>query len=530
MPTQDSTRPSSSESSPSLFNLYSDKLSTFLLAILLAYAGFTSICRAAARPFWYDEICTFIMLRQQRISYLWRALKQGADVHPPGFYIAERFAIAFAANENIAFRLLSILSFLCTVLCLFILVRKRRGGMISLLCAGISLSTVLYDYFAVESRPYSLVVACIAFALVCYERAPAVRWMVLMGFSLALAQSFHYYAFFSFLPFVVSEAVLFLTRRHLRWPVWLALGCGILPLIAFWPLLWPSRALYGAHFWALPSLRVAQSSYGLYLETLAPTGLYIAAATAFTVLVTLLYRIRQGGREGRASEVSLQEPMIILTFLSLPFIGVATAWVTHGGMTAKYVLSAALGFPLAVSYVFPRFGPKSPVPIAVLALFLLTFTRQEKLFWSSYTGNFSSPAEPVEAFVGTAGHADLPVVISDPQVFMTLSHYASPAWSSRFVSVVDAPEAVAYVGTDSADKELPILAAYFPLHVYDFQAFVAEHPAFLLYSNQGGAGGDWWPRKLMHDGYALRPVALKPKEEFDFLHRVFLVSRVKDAD
>ena len=78
--------------------------------------------------------------------------------------------------------------------------------------------------------------------------------------------------------------MLLLTRRQLRWPVWFALGFGILPLIAFWPLLWPSRALYGAHFWALPSLRVAQFSYAFYLETLAPTGLYIAAASALTVL------------------------------------------------------------------------------------------------------------------------------------------------------------------------------------------------------------------------------------------------------
>jgi len=530
MPEQDSNRQSNSASSPSLFGLDSQKLPAYLLVILIAYAAVTSFCRAAIKPFWFDEICTFIMVRQQRISTLWSALKQGADVQPPGFYVAERLATALVANENIGFRLLSILAFLCTVLCLFVLVRKRRGGMIALLCAAIPLVTILYDDFAVDSRPYSLVVACIAFALVCYQHAPAVRWMILMGFSLALAQSFHYYAAFSFLPFFAAEAVLLLAERRLRWPVWLALGGGLLPIIPFWPLLWPSRAIYGAHFWSLPSLQMAEYSYGYYLENGPHTGITLAAASAFAVLGTMLATNRRRTRERIALEVWLQEPVIILSFLSLPFVGVFLAELAHGGMSAKYVLPAMLGFPLAVAYVFPRLGPRSLAPISVLALFLLGVTHQEKQFWSSYRGHFSSPADSVEVLVGTAGHADLPVVVSDPQDFMPLSHYASPAWTPRFVALVDAPQDVIYTGSDSADKELPILAAYFPLHVYGFTAFVAEHPVFLLYSSKGGAGSDWWPRKLKSDGYTLRPAAVKPKAEFDFFHQVFLVSRMKDAD
>ena len=351
-----------------------------------------------------------------------------------------------------------------------------------------------------------------------------------MGISLALAQSLHYYAAFSFLPFFVSEAVLLLIDRHLRWPVWLAFGFGLLPLIPFWPLLWTSKALYGAHFWSVPSLQMAESSYGSYLGTSFPFGIGIAAASALSVLATTLYKIRRSARDARAPEAWLQEPVMILTFLSLPFVAVLLAEIAHGGMATKYVLATVLGFPLAVSYCFPRFGSRSLAAFSVLGLFLLILLHQEEIFWSSYNGHFSSPADSVEVFVDSAGHANLPVVISDPQDFMALSHYASTAYSTRFVSVVDAPQAVAYTGSDSADKELPILAAYSPLHVYDFKAFVAEHPEFLLYSGNAGMGGDWWPMRLLHDGYTLRPFAVKPIAEHDFFHRVFLVSRMKDAD
>ena len=532
MPDQDSGRPSISDSSLSQIDLNIEKVSVSLLAILMIYAAVRCYCRAVAQPFWYDEICTFIMVRQQRIPILWSALKHGADGQPPVFYLAERLATALIPNENVAFRWLSILGLLCTLLCLFLYVRKRRGNAIALLCAVIPMVTILYKDYAVESRPYSLVVACIAFALVCYQRAPAFRWMILMGFSLALAQSFHYYALFAFLPFIASESVLFLMERHLRWPVWLALASGLLPLLFFWPLLWQSKAIYGAHFWSQPSLQVAEQSYGNYLVTDYVTGVLIAAATALAVLGTMLYKIRSGAREVGSPGERLQEPILILTLLGLPFVAFVLTKLSHGGLTDKYMLPAVLAFPLALSYVFPQYERKSKAPLFLFGAFLMAFGYQEIPFWSSYSGDFSSPARGVEAFVTVAGHANLPIVVSDPLQFLPLSHYASPGWNLRFVSLVDAPQALTYAGQDTPDKQLPILASYYPLQVYDYQEFAAKHPVFLLYSTNGGVGRDWWPRKLKDDGYMLRALAVNPRSRNESFHRVFvfLASRANGAN
>jgi hypothetical protein len=95
---------------------------------------------------------------------------------------------------------------------------------------------------------------------------------------------------------------------------------------------------------------------------------------------------------------------------------------------------------------------------------------------------------------------------------------------------VDAPQAVLYMKNDTADIQLAILRSYSPLPVYDFQAFAAKNPVFLLYSSNGGMDRDWWPRKLQKDGYALRPIVVKPMGDPDYFHRVFLVTRKKDAD
>ena len=77
--------------------------------------------------------------------------------------------------------------------------------------------------------------------------------------------------------------------------------------------------------------------------------------------------------------------------------------------------------------------------------------------------------------------------------FLPLQHYADKSWQQRFVVVLDPQQALAYIGTDTTDKQLAVLRQYTTLPIYDFRSFLAEHPAFLLYSSNGGLEGDWWP-------------------------------------
>ena len=150
---------------------------------------------------------------------------------------------------------------------------------------------------------------------------------------------------------------------------------------------------------------------------------------------------------------------------------------------------------------------------------------QEFQFWQGYDGQFVSPTRFEEDLVSAAGHPDLPVVISDTHDFMRLQHYTNKSWQQRFVLLVDPEQAVVYSGSDTGDKGLAILRQYTNLPIYDFQPFLAEHPAFLLYSSKGGTGSDWWPRRLKQDGFKLRMVSVLPIELHDYYHRVILVTR-----
>src|SRR5262249_36781711 len=133
----------------------------------------------------------------------------------------------------------------------------------------------------------------------------------------------------------------------------------------------------------------------------------------------------------------------------------------------------------------------------------------------------------VERLVRSARHEDLPVVVSDPDDFLRLSHYASADLAGRFVSMVDTREEVVYVGSDSTDAQLDILRSYSRLHIYDFKTFVTRNPIFLLYSGDGAFGWDWWPRKLERDGYNLQVIASTPISEREPWRRVILVTQPK---
>lgn len=486
----------------------SEKLAVLGICILIAYAIVRSLFAAASKPFWYDEVLTLIVARQPSLSAIWRILAQAADSQPPPFYLVERAAAALLHNPHIGFRLPAICGFACTLVFVFFFVKRRGGALYALLCTSMLLLTAAYTTYAVEARPYSLLVACIALALLCYQRAPEPLWLVLMGFSLASAEALHYYAVFALVPFGLAEIALYLNTRRLRPGVWLALVCGLVPLAAFWPLLLGQKRYYGPHVWNLPSLRNTGSIYGGLLDVPARDHLHleIAAAVVLVLLGTLAALAFRGVRAAWMANPFFHEHVLVWALLGLPFVAYAATKLAHGGLDHKYILESVLAFPLGAGYILPRLNRRVTPLLAILLLSILAV--QEARFWASQRGHFGkvvSPVASVERMVNLAGHPDLPVVVSDGNDYLPFVYYATPELARHFVVVVDPPRAIVYIGNDSVEKDLLALSIYYPLRVYEFGAFGSDHPSFLLYSN--GSANDWWPRRLASDGYSLEVVA-----------------------
>jgi len=499
-----------------------DRLAPVLLGLVIAYSLVKSIVESASTALWGDEVFTLILARQPQASVVWRALSRGADGQPPLFYLIEHAFLGLAGNPHIALRLPSILAFCCTLVLVYAFMRKRTSEGPALVCAIFLLHSSLYSTYVLDARPYSMVVAAFAAAMVCYQRASKFRWTVLLFLSLTLAVCLHYYAVFAPGAFAVAEAFYFLRERKLRAGVWLAILCSGLPLIAFWPLLRVQRSVLGEHFWARPKLSVLLATYGDFFQLPVSLGIGFAAILALSLIIvepeTQIPEENSGASKGGRSH----ENVLLLALLGMPFAVFAVSRLAHGAYLDRYVLWVTLAMTMALGCSFLHMRRRSQVALMICLLAAVGVREAYSLYsLKGRVGKIDSPAASVEKLVRTAGNPELPVVVWAD--YFEISYYAAPELAKRLVTVTDPKSALAYMGTDSVDKLYNVLADYSPAKVCEFNSFAATHPAFLLYSTsfsdtQGSTlFYDWWVPRLVKDGYSLSTVAAEGNR------RVYLV-------
>ena len=166
---------------------------------MVFYGSLHGIVSGATNPLFFDEILTLAVSSQSTVSRIWTALSRSVDRQPPIFYLIERAFTGILGTTQFALRLPSVLSMAVTMICIFLYIRRRHHEWIAFLCTVLLMATSLFLNYAANARPYSILMACVAFALVCYDRLPSLRWAILFGLSLALAQGVYYFAIFAVL-------------------------------------------------------------------------------------------------------------------------------------------------------------------------------------------------------------------------------------------------------------------------------------------------------------------------------------------
>jgi len=247
-------------------------------------------------------------------------------------------------------------------------------------------------------------------------------------------------------------------------------------------------------------------------KTFAPLSLAILAATVILVLAAAPPQNKTSPQQF-FSEIGGR--WVAIAFLGIPVFLYVFTKVMHGVYTERYTLMTLLGIPLCAAFVL-RLLPRKGVAVAGSIIFAALLL-QEMFFLPNAiraARNFVPPSNAIESFVARVGYPDLPVVISDGQDYFPLPHYSRDA--SRFVFLVDPPQAAAYTGSDIVDLQLGTLRCCRPFQIYDFKDFAPQHPSFLLYSS--GGEFDWWPARLLNDGNSLQLLAAEKNR------RVYLVS------
>jgi hypothetical protein len=488
----------------------------FTLGCLVLYVVVRSIVAAAIKPFWFDELLTLAVSSQPNAKDMWRALSQGVDSQAPLFHLLERVALGAVSNPHIAMRLVPLLGFCAALVCVFVYLRKRNSDEVALLSTTILLLTIYYSRYATEARAYSAVVGCITVAMVCYQRVPSLKWTALLGVSLAVAESFHYYAIFCMVPFGLAEVAYWWRARRLRWPVWCALLVGVTPLVAYWPVVARMKAEFGAHIWTHYGLANVPATYGwLFFGGTALGVAVVEVCVAGVVAARLRPAWLRGSVGAPAGENDEVEAVLLLGLLGVPLITLAVTDVMHGAMTDRYLLVTAIGVVLSLACIF-SIARKEVLGVAALCV-LSTIGVRELSFWRSvHSLQVWNSSAPVEDFVGKVGHEDLPVVIDSGTRALQLEHYASQGWKSRFIFLQDEEKSLQYLGTDSLDRNLVLLKPYAEFQMESFAEFVARHRQFLLYVEDEDKF-NWLPSYLPGAGFEMQVLRADP------LRKVYLV-------
>jgi 4-amino-4-deoxy-L-arabinose transferase-like glycosyltransferase len=384
-----------------------ESLAYWGLLAVAAYSILRSVVYAAIKPFWFDEVLTYVVSRQRTPSAIWAALKQGVDGNPPTFYLLEHFAASLLPNEHIGYRLLSIVGFACALLLLFVFLKTRYGSHRALLCSSLLLITPLFTLYAEEARPYSLVAALIALAMVCYQRTPGVAWTVGLGAGLLLAALLHYYTVVTLAPFFLAELALLYFSRQIRFGVWLALALPLVPIAISWPRLMWMKQNWGPHFWAGAALSDVSAAYGAYFRVGPPWGMAICGLAILIILVPLFRRF-PASDDSPLPPALIAERVLIAGLIALPLFGFAVAKIAHGPFVERYFLPSIFGFAASAALVLRSAPAKTLLAAAILVFVALS--SQEVGFWKGLNSRktVASMTAPLTKLADKSNFLDLP--------------------------------------------------------------------------------------------------------------------------
>jgi hypothetical protein len=457
--------------------------------LLLYFAVFGAA--ASRRAFWFDEIFTAYLAALPSASELLRSLWAGADLAPPLFHLVTRFFSMLPCDRHLALRLPELLGFGVMCACVFVFVNRRCGWACGL-AAMLAPFTALCVRYAIDARPYGLVLGCFGAALVCWQSAAAGRRRSIaipgLALAVAVAVSLHYYAILILVPIGAGELVRLVRDRRPDIAVWAAVAAGMLPLPAHLPFIRLSRP-YMHNAWAAPSMQALGAGVTLVISPLV-IGCFVVA------LAAALLRFRRR-KAGCAAGVPAHEWAAAASLAVLPLFVYAVAVAFTGIFVPRYALGGAIGVAILLGFLLHEVpGPKPILTGSVIAALCLGFAANGATLLAAQQPDIALPAILSRNLPGGV------VISGDAFRFLEMSYYR-PSAQTRYIA--DPAEARRRTGSDSPDLGLLALRPWARLNVEDYAAFERRREPFLLYWHPDRFS--WLLPKLIESGASIHLVA-----------------------
>ncbi|MDP2996344.1 MAG: glycosyltransferase family 39 protein [Bryobacterales bacterium] len=453
----------------------------FLTGFSLYYFA-AAVRLAKSGPFWFDELFTYYIARQSSAAEIIASLRIPVDQQPPPFYILTHAASRLAGDVHIGFRLPEILGVWLMCVCLFLFVARRTNALYGAFAMLTPLSLTAF-FYAVEARPYGLVVGFCALALLAWQSAADGRrrmvWLPVLALALAAGISSSYYAVLLLAPFGLGELVRTVQRKAVDWGIWLAFGAGGGISFLYLPLVTRAVGGYLPRNWASPSIGAIFTMYGRYFEdAIVPL---VALVAGLSLLLLLSGSNRKPESLGNWNRAFPHEIAAGIGLLLLPILGCAVAALHTKMITGRYVLSTILGITILFTLIAFRAARGSAAAGTVLFLVALGSVVAYQVPTRRYELRARRESTGTLRTLLANQPADLPVVVNDPARFFEASHYQSPEIASRLFFLVDLASSKRYGKIPYAGRGMLEMQRIAPVQVQELAAFRKARSEFLVY-------------------------------------------------
>jgi hypothetical protein len=318
---------------------------------LLIFLG-RVLVQSRAKTFWLDEVLTWTQAQSPSLSALWSGVVYIPAVNDPPLHpIVTFFALRLPLPPDLSLRLPSFIFYAAMMLSLYVIVRRRAPESVALIACFIPIFPPVSDY-AIEARPYALLLGLCGWAFAFWQRAADRRSgrtasLVLLFVCLTCAIWTHYFALLIFLPLYAGELWRSVVSGFDR-NMWFTLLAPVAAILAYIPLL-PGASVMRSAQWAGDVK--ASDFLGTYAYAFEPS------------IFVLLLLCCLGGLALPAATSNPTDVRGDIAFRDYEYVAIA----------ALFLLPPALAYG-AAKMVTHAYHPRYALPFSVAATILISAT------------------------------------------------------------------------------------------------------------------------------------------------------------
>jgi hypothetical protein len=398
---------------------------------------------------WYDELLELTVASASSSRELLATVAAG-DHNPPLSHFLIRASISLLGDTEWAARFPAYLGMVTMLVAIYFFVSRwltRSYGILAMLV----LMCLPIRIYAIQARPYGLVLGFSALALLFYQQTlrPSGRRLALLGLAVCAGclTATHYYAVLVIGSILMVDVLRTWGSKRLDWALFACMG--IPPLIVLGALRNVIREQRAglSHYFASGNLLSFDHGYDtLDLDPLV----YCVALIAVTLLLSFYLSHGTFRTPVHFPLVGTHEAVLGASLLLLPILGAfCSQFVTHAYL-ARYFVASAIGLSLCVCFSVRLLSAGIPGLLILLILPLgLGFGKALMV-----QGHRSPEQLPPGAALASA---TAPILIDNPGSYLLLLHYFPDLHDALWV-IAD-PAASLYYRKYSTDDELMLTLA-----------------------------------------------------------------------